>query len=97
MGDPFEDVEMTYSESQDEQEFNDDDDAGPPDLNEEVVLKKDKKAIKMERLEKLGVIQLVPCQNWKDKKVKERSGNGVQPRWCFLEIRQGKWTQSLGS
>ena len=53
------DVEMTYPESQDEQEFNDED-AGPPDLNEEVVFKRNKKAINMERLEKLGVIQLVP-------------------------------------
>ena len=97
MDDPFEeeDVEMVYSESEDEQEFKDED-AGPPDLSEEHVLKKDRKAVKveMERLEKLGVIKLVPLSE-----LKEQENKGIEWKWLTAKMvfdwrfRQEKWTR----
>ena len=70
MDDPFGDEEdLMYSDSDGEQNFKDED-AGPLDLNEDDVLKKDKKAImvEMERLEKLDGIKLVPLSELKEQK-----------------------------
>ena len=72
MDDPLGDEEdLMYSDSDGEQNFKDED-AGPLDLNEDDVLKKDKKAImvEMERLEKLDGIQLVPLSELKEQKDK---------------------------
>ena len=59
-------------DSDGEQEFKDED-AGPPDLDEDDVLKKDKTAImvEMEKFERLGVIKLVPLSELKEQEDKE--------------------------
>ena len=83
-----------YANSDDE-EYKDED-AGPPDLNEEHVLKKDKKAIvvEMKRFEKLDVIKLVPLSEFK-----EQEDKGAAWKWLTIKMvfdwhfRHGKWTR----
>ena len=96
MDDPFgEEDDTMHSDSEDEQEL-EDEVAGPPDLNEEHVLKKDKKAImvEMERLEKLGVIKFVPLSE-----LKGQEDKGIDWKWLTTKMvfdwrfRQGKWTR----
>ena len=95
LGYPFgEGDEMMYANSDDEEY--EDEDAGPPDLNEEHVLKKDKKAIvvEMQRLDKLGVIKLVRLSEFK-----EQEDKGAAWKWLTIKMvfdwhfRHGKWTR----